>query len=584
MKVPNFQFVGVIAATLVASLPCHFFGMAAAQSGNVSQVPDFMKPVPKGMRPGTVPTDTTSAPAPNPVVAPPPASPSGEDNNPFNAKSGSSGLQQVAPSPQRAAPPSSPALLPSYDYQPPINHTFGSPAPAVAPATPGGISLTKAAALRLPLNISLEGAYFKHGRLLLSGQEDANGTLDSALLLTSLRAACEARDPYFSLDPDSGSEWVEEVGGASKEFLYRIKGTAGLSRPVKGDKETLRRQSLFVRDILASRDFPQFWDQIALSYPELRSRLVFRPFWLHQTRMGYILYRADVLLKELASGASILETGPLRASNVDGYVSVLGRNISEWLLAQSRGKKLETTPKGVRFWFDIAPREFSPKSALSKRSNELDPDPQLVAVLAKHRLMPAESRRPPAALRLAKEGDFLDLSRVFPTMFVRRHDIAAGTDVPDDDPSLNSFASDINSRIEEFTNQYKELRALSDVVRAYIVAVHIINENSILCRKLKMLKLLDTEKVEVSLPEFHPTDLSISLVRYASGRGRFVQPLIGTFTLFQGGVNVGGRLFYSRADVSREVTPITASLKAEVSRFSEGTFSSWAWVGVDGRR
>jgi hypothetical protein len=52
-----------------------------------------------------------------------------------------------------------------------------------------------------------------------------------------------------------------------------------------------------------------------------RSVLVFHPEWLRETRFGEILYKADVLLKELSSGVSVLTPGPLRAKSIKGYLA-----------------------------------------------------------------------------------------------------------------------------------------------------------------------------------------------------------------------------------------------------------------------
>ncbi|PZR87147.1 MAG: hypothetical protein DLM68_08835, partial [Hyphomicrobiales bacterium] len=63
----------------------------------------------------------------------------------------------------------------------------------------------------MPVNIALDGAYYKDGRLVLSGRSDTNSGFDAALFRTALRAACEPTDPYFSLDP-------VDVTGTSKNI------------------------------------------------------------------------------------------------------------------------------------------------------------------------------------------------------------------------------------------------------------------------------------------------------------------------------------------------------------------------------
>ena len=49
------------------------------------------------------------------------------------------------------------------------------------------------------------------------------------------------------------------------------------------------------------------------SHPNFKAQLVFRPEWLRQTRFGEILYKGDLLLKELSEGVPLLGATELRA-------------------------------------------------------------------------------------------------------------------------------------------------------------------------------------------------------------------------------------------------------------------------------
>jgi hypothetical protein len=178
--------------------------------------------------------------------------------------------------------------------------TSGSPkgVPSTA-ARPGGISLTKAAADRMPLNITLDGSYYSDGRIVLMGKQDPAHSIDAALFLTSLRLACTSTDPYFSLDPIQGPAWNKEGEEASAAFWKRIEAN------FKKQPNIRQKSSNFsIRTISARRDYSQIWSSMEGSYPNLKSQLVFRPTWLQETRFGEILYKADVLLKELSGGGS----------------------------------------------------------------------------------------------------------------------------------------------------------------------------------------------------------------------------------------------------------------------------------------
>jgi hypothetical protein len=102
------------------------------------------------------------------------------------------------------------ALKPPPLPPPPIYVAPPPPAPVVQNIRPGGISLSLAAAMRMPLNLDLDGMYFENGNIVLTGNRKSDNQIDAALFLTALRASCEPGDPYFSLDADDGAVWLAE--------------------------------------------------------------------------------------------------------------------------------------------------------------------------------------------------------------------------------------------------------------------------------------------------------------------------------------------------------------------------------------
>jgi len=567
----------VLAATAVAEDSC------SSSVGYIQRLGAYLKGGGCPRR-QDVPFVTRGTPTPPPVSASKPGRSDNDDRNPFNAGEGQTEQTPRAPLKSNATPnpPAAPTYIePAPVYLTPSNHTFGSPVPSSAPVAPGGIALSKAAASRMPLNIALDGLYYKNGRLVLAGRDDSEHILDGALLLTALRAACETKDPYFSLDLDDGPAWGEEGELAIKAIWDMIKGEIAWGQPVKANSKTLREHSLSVRNIWVQRDYPQLWNQISFNYPNLQSRLIFRPSWLRETRFGDILYRADVLLKELAAGASILEPGPLRAANIDGYISATGRGIAHRIVAATRGEKTEQEVKSSRLWFDIAPRSTATDRTSAWQAIESSADPQLLATLKKSGLVSGNWPHSPPAAQLVKDGDTLDLTSIYPTMFVRRHDFVAREDLPDDDPILNAFSNDINDKIEHYTNHYKELKELTAIVRAYVASVHITNQNSSICQKLRQFELLDSEKIDPPQPVLHSSELFISVARYASGTGRAVRTYFTSFNLVQGGVTISGKLFHSAARTAELGTPIIRALKAEVAQHPQNVASSW--TGQEGR-
>ena len=244
------------------------------------------------------------------------------------------------------------AQQPGSASRPQTPQSLAQQRPPIALTTrPGGISLTKAAAERLRLNFSLDGAYIEQGRLVLSGRDGSRGSIDAALFLSGLRAACENSDPYFSLDPDDFTAWLAASGQAKtelgdtlkSEFAWKLRTDASRSTP----------SILAFRTISASHDFPAIWKSILTRHPELKSRLVFSPEWLRETRLGEIMYNADVLLKELAGGATALGVAKFRASDVEGYRSATERMAAMNLLERYNGQTEQRTVAGGRIWYDL---------------------------------------------------------------------------------------------------------------------------------------------------------------------------------------------------------------------------------------
>ena len=250
---------------------------------------------------------------------------------------------------------------------------------------------------------------------------------------------------------------------------------------------------------------------------------------------------------------------------IDSYVSQLARSNARSLFAGLRDQKIETGWRGSRFWFDIAPSATSSAPEALLIRSALDRD--LFNTLKERKLVATGSSVPRPAHQVAKDSDTLDLSNVFPTMFVRRHDISKGIDIPDDDPIMNSLSTDVNNNVESYVNAYREFQALAEIVRAYIAAVHVVKSNNSICGQLKGLPLLDSEKTTKPLPDYHPSELMMSVQRYAYGTGQAVRTLSARAMVIQGGVAIAGKQFYEASAVALQ-TPVIVSLKSELALIS----------------
>lgn len=401
--------------------------------------------------------------------------------------------------------------------------------------SPGGVSLSRAAAMRMALDIDLEGVSFSDGQLVLAGRTNDRKVIDAGLFLTALRAACEQGDPFFSLDADDGKAWIEEGNRASQELWDRISN--GFSS---------RRAGPAIQAISARRDYPQLWDTISRKYPNLKTRLVFYPEWLRETRFGEILYVADVLLKELAGGVPALPSSrSLRAATVDGYVSADARRLMRLL----RNQSVDT--RSLRLWFDFLPQ--------TEEGNRNIPTT-------------ASGQR-----KLAADGNILDLSSVQPKMFVRIHDLATRQDLPGHDPDLDALSEDINARTDRYASAYDELRALTDVFRAYVSAVKVVQQASHICKSITLsaMPLLPSEKPSNALPEYHPSELFLTVAVRPGNQYSLAQ-----VSSTNGGVSVRGKSFVAQELAVGTQTDLTRDMRRELAT----GVRSPSWRGSSGRQ
>lgn len=291
--------------------------------------------------------------------------------------------------------------------------------------------MSRAAAAAISLNIELDAVHYRSGKIVLSGHS-AKHSVDAALFLTALRAGCEQQDPYFSLDPDNGALWNQQGHEALDDLWSRIKVDFGPDLSIRrNDKPS---STLEIRTISATRDYAQIWREIAPRHPNLRSKLVFHPEWLRDTRFGEILYKADVLLKELSSGIPVLAPGRLRAASVSGYLAADTERAAKGLLTNPADQREPLRRwRGSRLWFDIAPAPASTLSVTGDAPPQSHGDPQLTSLLKTRGLIRTQSDTKPRAATIVRDKDIVDLSFVSPRMFVRIHDHSTGQDLSDND-------------------------------------------------------------------------------------------------------------------------------------------------------
>lgn len=491
-------------------------------------------------------------------------------------------LRDLSKSIQTISPPAntSPATTnqPVYERYPPgFSGVTGFTANSTSLATtskPGGISLTKAAAERMPLNLSIDGAVVIDGRLILSGRPNARGSMDAALLLTAMRATCEGRDPYFSLDPDDIQSWQTATERAGDEFLALIEKDLRWKNKKGATSKT--PSILQFRTFSASRQYPDYWKRILAEYPDLRSKLVFGPEWLRQTRFGEILYKGDVLLKELAGGAAALDVENVRASKISGYVSATQHTSAKNLLYAHHGKpNPRVALAGGRIWYDLTESSqvaSDPPEAIPNFGSELH------TLLKQRGFGKNELSLERNVTLLDRQGGGIDISNIYPKMYVRARNPITLEDGTANFPGVNELSAHANRQPREYAAAYSEYRALVEIFRAYVVAVHAVRQDSQICSQLPR-ELLPAEKTTTALPLYHPTDLSLTVgwYEYSTKKHRRAERAVGA--LLQGGVRLGAsNIQYQTLDMTVS-KPVLSEMRTESVR----AILEPAWNSESGR-
>lgn len=434
-----------------------------------------------------------------------------------------------------------------------------NPIAGIAPryTAPGGIALNKAAAERLALNISIESLTYRDGHVVVSGTGSGGTRTDAALFLTSLRLACGTQDPFFSLDPVDSAAWSEQGNEAMGLVWDRV----------KTDYQGAGANGFSIETFSVRRRFPAIWADLEQRFPELRTRLVFRPAELKDTRVGEILYKADVLLKELTSGVSVVQPNlALRAADIPGYISSDQRTIARSFLIPENRKDTSAW-RGYRLWFDLLPQANPDASGPAESADGMidrSKRPDLYATLRARGFIGRSAPSPIKMTNFATSDGVIDVSEVYPKMFVRRHDHASRRDITGTDTDLDLLSGDVNERTAQYVNAYQELRDLTDVFRAYVAGVKLVRQNARICASVRGMPLTEGEKVASPLPEFHPSELFLTVGKFvwSGGGGRGYQ--ISNGTSINGGIAMRGTEFAATAGVERE-TPVIRQVKQSLA-------------------
>src|SRR5262249_32829584 len=137
---------------------------------------------------------------------------------------------------------------------------------------------------------------------------------------------------------------------------------------------------------------------------------------------------------------------------------------------------------------------------------------------------------------------------------------------------------DVNERTALYVNAYQELRDLTDIFRAYVASVKLVQKTQQICSTVRFLPLTDGERISAPLPEFHPSELFITVAQYSwsDRRERFRELMRGGSN--NGGIALRGKVFSAIAAVEQET-----SIIREVRQELAAGIRAPSWTGKSGR-
>ncbi len=170
------------------------------------------------------------------------------------------------------------------------------------PKEPGGIKFNSQRADELALKLDIDSVAYDpvRGRLVVSGKKSEEA-FDMDIFADVLRLAVEEHEPFFSMDPSRIEDWD----------FKSIRMAEKLREKYKTEELTARVRSLCAQPI--QRGSRSYYYTTAYELDaglfaaanegrDISEKLVFSPNWLRYSKVGWILYEADMAIKAVAAG------------------------------------------------------------------------------------------------------------------------------------------------------------------------------------------------------------------------------------------------------------------------------------------
>lgn len=167
---------------------------------------------------------------------------------------------------------------------------------------PGGIKFNGERADELALKLDIDSVAYDpvRGRLVVSGKKSEEA-FDMDVFADVLRLAVEEHEPFFSMDPsriedwdNSGSRFAEKLRGkySTEQLAARVRSLC--SQPIQRGNRSYYYATAY--------DLDAGLFAAANEGRDISCKLVFSPNWLRYSKLGWILYEADMAIKAVAAG------------------------------------------------------------------------------------------------------------------------------------------------------------------------------------------------------------------------------------------------------------------------------------------
>jgi len=335
---------------------------------------------------------------------------------------------------------------------------------------PGGILLSPEAAGKLGDGLTIDKVEYVpgSGEVRVTGNASTMG-LDADLLATTLRLAFGYDQiPYFSLEPHESWDdaWRASRQQAEKDIRERLRNDPSFAA-------AFQQAAFEVSDVKGHRQRIAYLDQLDPNLAaDVSARmpmdmdLVFGPKWLRRTRLGEMLFLADMSIKELWYGASVWSAGPSRALKVETHVPPKfwkEPNVAKEELERMLHQSIETSHM-TRWW-------FTPGGQVGEEGNVLDLT-QVQPVLQTERIGGT-----------GKVSYDLDLGMGLKVHQEIVYDPFAPL-VNQEDPWSKSVVQEVNHHFNDYAREFPEWEALRQVFRAYVFAIWLVKHDPDMGRRL----------------------------------------------------------------------------------------------------